>query len=154
MNNIAIPMDDIMKNLGVSFQSNLKFDKHVSNITSSANSRLGMIKYTFKKINRDGFLVLYKSIVRPILEYGAPIWYPDLKKHEREIETIQRRATKMIANLGHLSYSDRLKVLKLPTSTMFYRRRRCDLIQVFKIIKKIDKLELGSFFQSIMALPE
>ena len=99
-----------MKDLGVSFQSHFKFDKHVSNITSSANSRLGIIKYTFQKIDRDGFLVLYKSMVRPILEYGAPIWYPNLKKHEREIETIQRRATKMIANLGHLSYSDRLTI--------------------------------------------
>ena len=94
MNNIAVPMDDIMKDLGVSFQSNLKFNKHVSNITSSANSRLGIIKYTFQKIERDGFLVLYKSKVRLILEYGAPIWYPDLKKAEKEIETIQRRATK------------------------------------------------------------
>ena len=52
-------------------------------------------------------------MVRPILEYGAPIWYPDLKKHEREIQTIQGRATKMIANLGHLSYSERLNILKL-----------------------------------------
>ena len=61
MNNIAIPMADIMKDLGVSFQSNLKFDKHVSNITSSANSRLGIIKYTFQEIERSGFLVLYNS---------------------------------------------------------------------------------------------
>ena len=73
-------------------------------------------------------------MVRPILEYGAPIWYPDLKKHEREIQTIQGRATKMIANLGHLSYSERLNILIL--STLFCRKRRCDLIQVFKITKK------------------
>ena len=51
-------------------------------------------EYTFQKIERDGFLVLYKSKVRLILEYGAPIWYPDLKKPEKEIETIQRKATK------------------------------------------------------------
>ena len=41
-----------------------------------------------------------KSMVRPKLENGEPIWYPNLKTHEREIEAIQRRATKMIANLG------------------------------------------------------
>ena len=35
-------------------------------------------------------------MIRPILEYGAPIWYPDFQKHEREIETFQRRATKII----------------------------------------------------------
>ena len=49
MNNTAIPMADIMKDLGVGFQSNLKFDKHVSNITSSANSRLGIINIHFRK---------------------------------------------------------------------------------------------------------
>ena len=83
-------------------------------------------------------------MVRPIYEYGIPIWYPDLKKHEREIEAIQRRATKMIVNLGHLSYSERIKSLKLPT--LLYMRRRCDVIQMFKIIKRIDELDFDSFF--------
>ena len=76
---------------------------------------------------------------------GHQIWYPDLKNHERENQTIQGRATKMIASLGHLSYSERLDILILPT--LCYRRRRCDLIQVFKITKNIDKLEFGFFFQ-------
>ena len=109
VNNTSLEWSDVIS--GVSFQSNLKFDKHVSNITFSANSRLGIIKFTFQKIERDVFLVLYKSMVRSIIEYETPIWYPDLKKHEKKIGTIQRRATKMIANLGHLSYSERLKFL-------------------------------------------
>ena len=39
MNNIAIPMDHIMKDLGVSFQSNFKFDKHVSITMSMSQNR-------------------------------------------------------------------------------------------------------------------
>jgi hypothetical protein len=47
-------------------------------------------------MDKDMFLVLYKSIVRPLLEYCTPVWSPYLKKDVRKIESIQRRATKLI----------------------------------------------------------
>ena len=52
-------------------------------------------------------------------------------KHIESIEGVQCRATKMIPELKHLSYPERLKKLKLPT--MAYRRARGDMIEVFKI---------------------
>ena len=51
-------------------------------------------------------------------------------KHIESIEGVQRRATKMIPELKHLSYPERLKKLKLPT--MAYRRARGDIIEVLK----------------------
>ena len=42
-------------------------------ITSTANSRLGLIRNTLHIIDREGFLNIYKSDVRPILEYGPLI---------------------------------------------------------------------------------
>ena len=56
-------------------------------------------------------------------------------KHIESIEGVQRRATKMIPELKHLSYPKRLKKLKLPT--MAYRRARGDMIEVFKIVAQI-----------------
>ena len=56
-------------------------------------------------------------------------------KHIESIEGVQRRATKMIPELKHLSYPERLKKLKLPT--MAYRRARGDMIEVFKIVAQI-----------------
>ena len=56
----------------------------------------------------------------------------------------------MIRGLGHLSYQDRLRVLKLPT--LFYRRKRTDLIQVFKIIKKFDQIDGDRFFTYDMGI--
>ena len=50
----------------------------------------------------------------------------------------------MIRGLDNLSYQDRLRALKLPT--LFYRRKRSDLIQVFQIIKIIDKIDTANFF--------
>ena len=48
------------------------------------------------------------------------------------LERVQKRATKILAQHRHLSYTDRLKVYKLPT--LHYRQIRGDMIEVYKII--------------------
>ena len=60
------------------------------------------------------------------------MWNPSLKKHIQIIENIQRRGTKLVPELININYTDRLKMLNLPT--LKYRRKRGDLIQVFKIL--------------------
>ena len=77
-------------------------------------------------------------MVRPHLEYGNIVWFPQLKKKSVAIEKVQRRATKLTPTLRDLDYKERLRQLKLPT--LKYRRYRGDLIQVFKIINEIDAL--------------
>ncbi len=71
-------------------------------------------------------------MVRSHLEYGQNIWSPIKQKHVDILESVQRRATKILPNLKHLSYSQRLVKLKLPTLT--YRRLRGDMIETFKIM--------------------
>ena len=51
------------------------------------------------------------------------------------IEDVQRRATKLIPEIKHLSYPERLRKLKLPT--LSYRRIRGQMIEVYKIINNI-----------------
>ena len=58
------------------------------------------------------------------------------------LEAVQQRATKMIAGLQHKSYEERLKELDM--FHIEYRYLRGDLIQVFKILRGIDKLQLHS----------
>ena len=78
--------DSSIKHLGITFQDNLTFDENISEITSTVNSRLGIIKNTLHVIDREGFLILYKSNVGPILEYGTLVWSPHPRKHDKEIE--------------------------------------------------------------------
>ncbi len=99
---------------------------------------LGMIKNSFSYLDTNSMKLLFTSLVRPRLEYAAPIW--NLSSigigKIKQIENIQRRATK-IPELKGLSYTDRLFALNLPS--LEKRRLRGDLIEFFKIMKgKVD----------------
>ena len=79
------------------------------------------------------------------MEYGNTIWYPFLRKDIESVEKIQKRAAKLIPELKDMTYTERLKKLKLPS--LAHRRRRGDMIQTFKIIKGIEDIPSERFFK-------
>ena len=60
------------------------------------------------------------------------------------IENVQRRATKFVRCISHLPYSERFRALGLPS--LEYRRERADVIQVYKILLDIDKVDKNKLF--------
>ena len=61
----------------------------------------------------------------------------------KSVESVQRRATKLIPELREQTYQERLKALKLPS--LVYRRRRFDMIVMYKIqhgMLRIDSTDL------------
>lgn len=132
------------KDLGVTFDCDLNFNQHITNIVNKAQSCLGLIYRSFECLDREMFLHLYKSLVRPILEYGSSVWSPFLKKDIKRIEDIQRRATKLVTGLKHLTYEERLKELGLVT--LEYRRDRADMIQIYKATHNFDHLKWDTLF--------
>ena len=58
------------KDLGVIFDDNLIFNKHIGSKVKIANRNLGLIFKNFTFMNKEIFLQLYKSMVRPHLEYA------------------------------------------------------------------------------------
>ena len=87
---------DSEKDLGVAFESTLRFDKHILNCVIKANRMLGLIKRSFSFMDKEMFLPLYKALIRPHLEYATVVWSPFLKKDIFLIEKVQRRATKLV----------------------------------------------------------
>ena len=126
------------KDLGIIVDNKLNFNSQVTAAVQKANKVLGLLRRTFSHMDKEIFCQLYKSMVRPHLEYATVVWSPAAAGLRTKIEQVQRRATKMIPGLRDLPYERRLQELKLPT--LAYRRRRADIIQTFKIIKGIDHL--------------
>jgi len=121
-----------IKDLGITFDSHLKFGIHINEKINKAYSVLGVIKRNFTYLDKDSFLIIYKSMVRSHLEYANCVWSPSTVHDKKNVEKVQMRATKLIKEVKHLSYIERLKFLNLPT--LQYRRFRGDMIMVFKLL--------------------
>ena len=67
---------------------------------------LGIIKRFIGTNSQDAFLQLCKSLVRPILEYAAPVWSPYFIKDIMAQEKVQRRASRLALRQkrGEMSY--------------------------------------------------
>ena len=104
-----------------------------------------MIRHTYEDRSKANILSLYKSLVRPHLEDCVQVWRPYLQQDIDNIESVQRRATKMIDGLQSKSYEERLKATGLISLEM--RRLRADLIEVFKIVHGLEDLDPCYFFK-------
>jgi len=65
-----------INDLGVIFDSNLTFKDHMAQKINKAYSILGIIKRNFMHMDESSFILLYKSMVRPHLEYANSVWCP------------------------------------------------------------------------------
>jgi hypothetical protein len=146
MNGVILDVTEEEKDLGVVVDKELKFDKHIAAAIKKANRVLGIIRNTFTYLDISTIPRLYMALVRPLIEYGNVIWHPSFQKDKLEIEKVQRRATKLVPDMRNLAYEDRLRSLKLPS--MHHRRRRGDMIQVYKIIKGHDRVDTSEFFKA------
>ena len=110
------------KDLRVILDAELKFDEHILVKGKKANEIARLIRRTFSYLDGLLFKKLFTTFVRPHLEYGQVIWTPHLKKYITILENVQRRATKLVDGFHHMSFTERLKKLILPS--LVYRRVR------------------------------
>jgi len=72
----SITSTDTVKDLGVLIDSDLKFHAHAEAIISKDNHTLAIIRKTFQFTDKNMSIILYKTLVRPIIEYGNSVWGP------------------------------------------------------------------------------
>ena len=83
---------------------------------------IGLIRRTITYKEKQLIVPLYKTIIKPHLEYCIQAWRPYRKKDIDKLERIQWRATKMTPELRDLSYENRL--LQCGSTTLESRRLR------------------------------
>lgn len=135
---------DSEKDLGVVISSDLKVSNQCIKAYAKANKILGVINRTIESKSVEIMIKLYKTLVRPHVEYCTAVWSPYYSKDKLLIEKIQRRFTKMIVEVKNLSYEERL--MRLQLWSLEERRNRADLIEVFKMLKGLSSVSYGRFF--------
>ncbi|PKU41606.1 hypothetical protein llap_8105 [Limosa lapponica baueri] len=99
-----------------------------------ANHVMGYIKRSVASWSREVILPLYSALMTPHLECCVQLWSPQHRKDMDLLEWVQRRATKMIRRMEHLSYEDRLRELWL--FNLEKKRLWGDLLAAFQYLKE------------------
>ena len=90
-----------------------------------------MIRRTFTCKDEQTIIQLYKSLIRPHLEYCVQAWHPYLTQDIEMLEKMQRRSTKMVYRFNDLTCEQRLR--RLDITTLESHRLRGYLIEGFNV---------------------
>ena len=109
-----------------------------------ANMTLGNILRSFHYRKLDYLVPLFKTFVRPQLEYLVAAWSPWMQKDVDVLEKVQKRLIRSLSDKKGDEYAVRLKNAGL--TTLEDRRRRGDQIQTFKAIKGFSRVDSDEWF--------
>ena len=84
------------KDLGVWITNDLKHEKQVIAASQRAMAVLRSVRRAFVRFDIETFSIIYTSYIRPHLEYCIQAWSPYYAKYILLLETVQRRATKLV----------------------------------------------------------
>ena len=130
--------------MGIELSADMKSSNQCPKAFNKANKMLGMIHKTIKYKNPEIMVRLYKTLVRPHLEYCTAAWSPHYSKDKELLEKVQHKFTRMMPSMKNVQYEDHLKLLKLWTPE---ERRNCaDIIEVYKILNGHSSVSPGIFF--------
>lgn len=135
------------RDLGVLVHESLKVSMQVQQAIRKANGVLAFIARGIEYKNTEVLLQLYTVLVRPHLEYCVQFWGPYLRKDVLALEAVQRRFTRLIPAMRGLTYEERLSRLEL--YSLEFRRMRGDLIETYKIVRGLDRVDAPRMFPMI-----
>jgi hypothetical protein len=120
------------KHLGLTFNSNLNWSDHISHLVVKASKCVGLLRKICRDVPRQCLEILYKSMIRPILEYGNIIYDGSHDSVLTRLENVQRQAALTCTGAyRHTNHETLLDELSWPT--LAKRRKNHRLNVMFKI---------------------
>ena len=102
----------------------LKFHIQTAHIVNKGFSILGIIKKSFENLDEYTVPILYKTLVRPILEYGNIIWGPTTVAINIRSTRVQHRATRLVPGFDEISYET--STTQIAITSVQKKKRRHD----------------------------
>ena len=115
------------KYLGITITDNMDWVQHVPEISPKATKTLGFLHRNLAFAPRSTKEVAYKTLVRPMLEYAAPIWSPHSKLQINRIEKVQRTSARWTCRRwrNNISVGEMLDELEWPFSFTRFIVEQC-----------------------------
>jgi hypothetical protein len=102
------------KYLGVLLSTNLSWIPHIDKIVAKTRKILGMLYRQFYQWSDPEVLTkLYTTVVRPHLEYAAPVWSPELIKDISKLESVQKFALRVCTKQWNVPYPELMENFKV-----------------------------------------
>jgi len=97
-----------VKLLGLVLDRHLTLKDHITSIVNTCNGYLGVLRRMSKLWPRKMSLLFYTGIIRSHLEYASTALVPVASSHLGKLDTIQRKAARIILNVPSDSHSEPL----------------------------------------------
>ena len=121
-NNMLVVRSSCQKHLGIYLDEKLNFSNHIKKNISKANKGIGILRKFYNVSPRNSLITIYKSFIRPHLDYGAIICdQPENKSFCKKVESVQYNTA--LAITGAIQGTSRENVYKeLGLKTLKSRR--------------------------------
>ena len=130
-----------IEDLGITISYNLSWSDHIHELVNKANKVLGVIKGLLGSNSVNEFSLLYKSLVRLILEYAAPVWCPFLVKDIVSLEKSPEESVETGSRPKEGRNGLRETLFHLKWSLLKNRRLYFSLIECYKSLFSLSNLE-------------
>ena len=132
--------------LGVRVSNELSVRLHCTTIARNASYRLKQLNTAFVCKERSFKVHMFKTYVRPLLEYNAQVWSPSYLNEIDTVERVQRRFSKFMPGLWEVPYLTRLQILGLESLEL--RRIVFDLVYMYKLVYGFIDVDFTDLFIS------
>ena len=143
--NKLIPPSDVIRDLGIRYNSKLGFHDYIDEIVSKAFQRINLLFRSFISGNISILTRAFITYVRPLVEYCSYIWSPHQLYLIQKIERVHKYFTRRALHGTDLHYRERLQVLNL--ESLEIRRIKSDVKLCFKIVNGLYDLDPSKFFE-------